>query len=208
MATASAEEYDWLYVDDTTQSRHDVLETLVEIVYEALNGISNKFAGFNDPFWMLAIGVIHDIFHSVGKEPDGITPFQQRLILKIIGKLKDNMNGFYPAILRVLLAAVGPYEHQAPQPNATAFNILKDAMYIVLRRLPKLADKKPRKLSDYFPPTVSYNVETKRITHTYRSGSAVVTDVSKLEIPALSLVKKSLRRRLTPSEIESARRTY
>src|SRR5258708_3463261 len=164
LAGVTAVEYQSMYLGNIDDRRHDVLETLVEIIYEALNAVANNFKGFDDPYWMLAMDVMHDIFHSIGTEPDGVTPFQQRLTVKIIGKLKDNMKGYYPAILRVLLAAVCPYKHQAPQPNSTAFNILKDAMYIVLRRLPKLAEKEPTKIAKYFPPGISYDPKTNRIT--------------------------------------------
>jgi hypothetical protein len=121
LAASSTAQYQRLFVTDPEARRNDVLETLVEIVYEALNSVANNFKSFDDPFWTMVMDVMHYTFNSVGTEPDGVTPFQQRLMLKIVHKLKDNVNGFYPAILRVLLAAVGPYEHQVAQPNATAF---------------------------------------------------------------------------------------
>ncbi len=79
---------------------------MVEIVDEALNAIANNFRGFDDPFWILLMDVMRETFNSIGAEPDGMTPFQQRLTLKLVHKLKDNMNGYYPAILRVLLRDV------------------------------------------------------------------------------------------------------
>jgi hypothetical protein len=48
--------YDALFVTNV-EHRSDVLETLVEIVYDALTSISNEFKGFDDPFWHLALDV-------------------------------------------------------------------------------------------------------------------------------------------------------
>ena len=163
--------YQALFVSNPAFYRHDVLETLVEIVYEALASIANLFKSVDDPFWILAIDVMHDVFHSVGEQPDGMAPFQQRLALKLIHKLNENMGGFYPAICKVLLATVGPYHHQAEQPNRTAFNVFKDAVYVALRRLPHLASTKPDKVGDYLPPNVGYHPATSQLVHSYRDGT-------------------------------------
>jgi hypothetical protein len=208
LAALSADDYQHLFVTDTEVPRADVLETLVEIVDEALNAIAKQFKGVDDPFWIMLMDVMRQIFNSIGSEPDGMTPFQQRLALKLVNKLADNMNGYYPVIVRVLLSAVGPYKHHAAQQNATAFNILKDAMYVVLRRLPNLAQKRGDKIAAYFPPNVTYEVATNKITHAYRGGGVEVTDLSALRIPALSLLEPSLRRLLTSQERDAAARGF
>jgi hypothetical protein len=208
LARVSKREYESLFVTDVSAYRHDVLETMVEIVFEALNGIANKFKGVDDVFWSLAIDVMHRVFQSAGSEPAGLTPFQQRLALKIVDKLRDNINGYYPSLLRVLLATVGPYAQSAPQENRTAFNILKDALYIVLRLLPKLARNKPEKIEGYLPPNVSYDVQSQCLSHMYRGGQVVVTDISVLRISALSLTSKSIRRPLTSNERKAAERDF
>ncbi len=81
-------------------------------------------------------------------------------------------------------------------------------MYIVLRQLPKLAQKRGDKIAAYFPPNVTYDVVKNQITHTYRGGGVRVTDLSALRIPALSLLKPSLRRPLTSEEQAAARRGF
>jgi hypothetical protein len=136
--------YDALFVTDIKQPRNDVLETLVEIVYDALTSISNDFKGVDDPFWHLAFDPFHRGFPSVGDEPDGMTPFQQRLALKMMAKLRENMRGFYPAICTVLLSCIGPHTATPGQPNRTAFNILKDAVYSELQHLQQF---QPRTMS-------------------------------------------------------------
>jgi hypothetical protein len=194
LSRLTSREYDQLYVNDPKQYRSDVLETFVEIVYEALACISNKFKGFDDPFWMTGIDVFHEAIPSIGEQPDGMSPFQQRLTLKIIEKLDDNMNGFYPAICRVLLACVGPYERNAAQRNRTAFNILRDAMYHRLQNFPQLAAERPDKVRDYLPDNVTYDTSTTELTHTYRGGEQVVTKLSGLNLGPVSLVAQDARR--------------
>ncbi len=182
-------DYEALYVVDPKQYRHDVLETLVAVVYEALAAISNRFTGVQDAFWTTAIRTFLMTFPRHGHQPDGMTPFQQRLTLLLIDKLRDNMNGFYPAICRVLLACVGPYHDEAAQPNRTAFNILKDAMYYELQQFPQLAAKKPDKIGDYLPDNVTYSAATTELTQTYRGGGKILTNLSTLNLAPVSLLK-------------------
>ena len=205
LAAAGPQQYDALFVVDIAVHRNDVLETLVEIVYEGIAGVSNKFSGVNDPFWTMTMDVMHDMFHAIGAQPDGLTPFQQRLALKLSRRMAVNMNGFYPAVCRVLLATVGPYQHAASQPNRTAFNILKDMLYIHLKtKLHSLAASKPKQLSHYLPPNVTYHPN--RLTHTYGDGSRRVTDLSALSLHAFSLTSERLRRGLTVDEREAVKR--
>jgi hypothetical protein len=208
MASVDPQSYNALFVNDISVHRSDVLETLVEIVDEAVGGIANNFKGVDDPFWMMSMDVVHDIFHKIGEQPDGLTPFQQRLALKLNRGLNINLDGFYPAACRVLLATVGPYYHQAGQSNKTAFNILKDLLYIQLKRFHHLAEVKPEKVSHFLPPNVTYHRKTNRLTHTYRGGGTQVTDLSTLAIPALSLVSKKVRRTLTDNEQRAAKDHY
>jgi hypothetical protein len=186
--------YEMLFVTDPEKYRSDVLETLVEIVFDGLTAIANRFKGVEDRFWHTAIDTFQKAFPSIGEQPDGMTPFQQRLALKIIEKLNDNMKGFYPAISRVLFACVGPYDHKAGQKNRTAFNILKDAMYFELLQLPDLATNKPDKIRDYFPDNVTFDVSTKNLTHTYFGGEQAVTDLKMLNLSPVSLIANDIRR--------------
>jgi hypothetical protein len=194
LASLDADQYQSLYVSDATVYRSDVLETLVEIVYEALAAISNRFKGVDDVFWMTAIEAFLKGFPSHGQQPDGMTPFQQRLALKLIEKLRDNMKGFYPAMCRVLLACVGPYVHHAPQPNRTAFNILKDAVYFELQQFPQLAATKPHKIAAYLLDNFTYDAATTDLTQTNRNGAQAITRLSTLNLSPVDLVAKNVRR--------------
>jgi len=192
--SVSPDYYASLFVDDPTKHRSDMMEALVDIIVEALQGIANKFKGFEDPFWSQALKILGDVFPQFRDQPDGLTPLQQRVVLKLIGELEDNMKGFYPAISRVMLACVGPYERNALQPGRTAFNILRDGMYLELKKLPLLAASKPKKLLDFLPDNLSFEYADSTLTHTYRDGAKVSTNLRTLLLPAVSLVDPALRR--------------
>jgi len=130
-----------------------------------------------------------------------MTPFQQRLALKLIEKLRDNMKGYYPAMCRVLLACVGPYVHQAPQLNRTAFNILKDAVYFELQQFPQLAATKPDKIADYLPDDFTYDVATADLIQTYRNGAQAGTKLSMLNLSPVNLVAKKRSQVATAAEL-------
>jgi hypothetical protein len=207
MAAISDDAYERLYVDDfKDKHKYDVLGVLVEIVFDGLKSISNRFRGPNDPFWLMAHEAMSRSFQHIREQPDGMTPFQQRLAILIIDGLQDNMNGWYPSISRIVLAALGPYRENAQQPNATAYNILKDAAYIELQKLPELATEHPEKLGDYFPDNVGYDVAKNTLTHTYFGGGTAVTALASLNINPVDVANKALRRRLTDDESKEAER--
>ena len=164
------------------------------VVVAIVRPVRAQAARLDDAFWDTAIETFHNGFPSIGAQPDGMTPFQQRLALKLIGKLSHNMKGFYPAVSRVLLACVGPYVHQAPQPNRTAFNILKEAVYFELKQFPQLAATKPDKIADKLPDNVTYDVATTDLVQTNRSGTKRVTKLSTLNLSPIDLVATNVRR--------------
>jgi hypothetical protein len=200
LASLPQDDYDDLFVTNLAAHRSDVLETLVEIVYEFLTAIANRFKGFDDPFWMTAIEVFLDTFPTDQHEPIGMTPFQQRLAIKLIGKLDQNMEGWYPAICKVLLSCIGPYPQPLSRPSGTAFGILRDAMYAELQRLPRLAVTKPDKFADFLPDNVTYDVATRQLAHMYRGGNPTITDLTPLNLGPVSLIDPGIRRPLTDEE--------
>lgn len=206
MATQEEHSYNAMFVTEPERFRHDALEPLVEIVFNALCHISKGFTGSDDPFWHVAIETMIEAYNPIGEQPDGLTPFQQRLTLKLLDKLKDNMNGFYPAVCRVLLSTVGPYQGNAVQPNLTAFNILRNVMYRELKRLPDLATGEPEKIQDYLPDTTTFDSDKGTLTHTYARGEQHVTDLNTLEVIDIDLIDEAHRRALTDEEREAAER--
>jgi hypothetical protein len=107
LANVDAPTYESLFVDQLNDRPSDMLDALVEITMEAWLGIANRFKGFDDHFWLLAIQSFDKAFPMHRDQPDGVTPFQQRLMIRVLDKLRDNIKGFYPSISRVLLACVG-----------------------------------------------------------------------------------------------------
>ncbi|MBS9720698.1 hypothetical protein JYU29_08370 [Tianweitania sp. BSSL-BM11] len=205
LAATPDDAYELLYVDDLRDKhKYDILGVLVEIVFDGLQAISNKFRGPNDPFWLMAHDVMSMAFDPIRQQPDGMTPFQQRLAILIIDGLKDNMNGWYPSISRVVLSTVGPYEQNAQQPNATAYKILKDAAYLEFKKLPELAKEHPEKLGHYLPDNIDYDAMANTLAHTYFGGSIALTKLTSLNIDPVNITDKALRRRLTDDEKERA----
>jgi hypothetical protein len=186
---ATKQQLDGLYVFDTSKYRGDTLETLVAIVYDALAFASNHFEGSNDPFWFVCSEAFHQAFPSFGDVPDGMTPFQQRLAIRLIKKLHDNMNGYFPSLCRVMLTFLGPYVHDVEQPNRTAFRILKDAAYRELINLSDIPSDSPGKIEDYLPPNITYDVATKVL----KFSRDRTTDLSALVIQPVSLHPGSIR---------------
>jgi hypothetical protein len=81
----------------------NLVATVAEIVYDSLESLANSFDGIDDRNWSHAISVFMDIFPSFGDPSVGFDPLQQRLAIKLVDKLRDNMKGYYPSISRVLL---------------------------------------------------------------------------------------------------------
>jgi hypothetical protein len=209
MASLGPKSYDMLYLyADENHPRHDVLESLVETVFEGLMGISNRFKGSDDPFWHLAIDLMHEGFNSRSEDPDGMTPFQQRLALKIIDKLEDNMRGYFPSVSKVMLATIGPFEGPTIHPTRNAFNILRLAAYAVLQNLPEMGEKDPEKAAKYLPDNIALDAAAGTITQTYSfRGEKVTTDLRALKLEPISLFV-DIRRPMTAEEIQKAQYEY
>ena len=171
-----------LFITDPKKFRHDAIDTVASIVYESLACIANTFNGVDDDAWTHAIGVSLDLYPPHDSEPVGMNPLQQQLAVQLIDKLRHNMDGFYPAISRVLLATIGPYAGHSQVSKRTAHVILKDAVYKELQKLPALHAKSPEKVADCFPASVTYDATTNTITHTYRGGGTLSTDLGALSI--------------------------
>lgn len=176
-----------LYITDVKEFRHDLVKSIAGIAYESLACLANNFSGFDDDAWMHAIGLIHEIYPAHESEPVGMDPLQQQLALLLLDKLRDNMNGYYPAMTRVLLATIGPYTGTPNITKRTAYIILKDAIYQELKKLPALHAKNPEKFDKFLPETTTYDSASQTLIHTYRGGNTVSTN-----LPALVIVDQEL----------------
>ena len=179
-----------LFITDPKAFRQDLVDTIASTVYESLACVANTFAGVEDDAWTHAIGVFLDIYPPHEAESIGMNPLQQHLAIQLIDKLRQNMNGLYPAISRVLLATVGPYAGHPQVSKRKAYVILKDAVYKELQRLPALHAQSPEKVGDYFPATVTYDASSNTIIHTYRGGGTLSTDLGALDISDVDLTNQ------------------
>lgn len=144
--------------------------------------------------WIHAISVFGDVFPTIGQLSTGLDPFQQHVGLRLIDKLHQNMQGYYPTISRVLLAVAGPCERNEQIAKSSAFGIFQDAMYRELIKLKDLSIEKPDKIDDYFPPQVKYDSASDTLTFAYRFGEPIVTNLATLDISAIDLLDPRHRR--------------
>jgi hypothetical protein len=191
--------YNMLFAENLEKYRHDSVGRIARLLAEYLICISSKFQGIDDPAWSSAWEVWDEIFQRFGDVPVGLSPLQQAVAIKLIEKLKDNIDGYYPTLSRVLLAMIGPYETKAPEKKGSAAAILKDAVYFELKRLPELYKKSPEKLQERLPPNVTYHHATRTLTHTYSDGKQLKTKLTSLRVGSVDLLaEKNLRRRNDP----------
>ena len=132
--------------------------------------------------------MFHDIFPSFGDQAVGLDPLQQRLAIKLVDKLRENMKGYYPSISRVLLAVIGPYDRREQITKAMPAGIIREAVYKELQKLKDLHTAKPDKFEDYFPPQIRYDAATDSLTFTYRFGDALTTNLGSLDLDEVSLI--------------------
>ena len=175
-------------VKERPQYWHNLVATIATIVYESLESIANSFDGIDDSNWPHAISVFMDVFPTHSDPSPGFDPFQQQVAMRLVEKLRQNMQGFYPAISRVLLPVIGPYERHEQISNLSAFGILRDAVYKELQKLRLLHTEKPDRFEDYLPPQVKYDPKADTLTFAYRSGDTRRTDLSTLNIADVDLL--------------------
>jgi len=150
-----------LYAEkDESNPWDNLVAAIAEIVYDSLASLANSFEGIDDRNWSHAISVFHDIFPSFGDQAVGLDPLQQRLAIKLVDKLRENMKGYYPSISRVLLAVIGPYDRREQITKAMPAGIIREAVYKELQKLKDLHTAKPDKFEDYFPPQIRYDAAT------------------------------------------------
>lgn len=189
------ETYENLYAVIDKQRGHTVLDYLSETIVEMLYSFANDFEGHEDAFWSTAIGIFDAVFDKVGKQPDGMDPLQQRVAIKFIDKVKENMDGFYPALTRVLLPVIGPYEDPANKNPNSAYSLLRKAFYAELMRFPELYKKDPEKADDYLPKNVRYDAKNAALVQIYSLGEEIPTSLLTLSIESVSFKANAVRRK-------------
>lgn len=174
-----------LFKKSEEHSNHsNLVELVAEITFDSLENISNGFTDFHGRFWFHSIEVYHDIYSPIRNNPLGLNPLQQHLAIKLIDKLKDNMDGYYPSLSKVLIAIIGPYKKEKFE-EGTAGALLQDAVYNELKRLSDLYKKSPDKIESFLPSNVKYDPNRNTLVHEGRNKSIVETNLSDLNITAV-----------------------
>jgi hypothetical protein len=175
-------------IDDGNAWRDSqVVDAIAKLTIDYWNSIANDFQGFGDPNWTSALDTWDACFDRYGVQPSGMDPLQQRVALLMRKKIDDNMMGWYPALTRLCLSMLGPYEVKDGSNPDAACGLVRRDFYSRLKKLPQLAKDKPEKFKDYLPPNVSLDVDTETLTYTYSYGTAATTVLSGLTIAPVSL---------------------
>jgi hypothetical protein len=180
-----------LFVTDPKGRQYsgNIVGIVASIVFDNFEEIANAFKGIDDQEWTHAISLFMDIYPSIGTAPEGMDALQQQLALRLLAKVRENMNGWYPAVTRVLLAVVEPYKRKS-QADRSAYALFRDAFYRELQKLTELHVKKPDKVIDFLPDNVAYDAGKNILTHSFRSGKVAITNLSELSIPEIDLCKE------------------
>jgi hypothetical protein len=186
-AGMSPQELSALYKSSSEDRRNDALEMLTNTVFGAITGMANSFEGYEDPFWSMALDIFRKAFDQYNSDAKYLSPFQQRLALMILDKLDDNLNGYYPAILRVLIWCVYPRLDAKAEEAERPMQILASAVHAKLQTFPAFAGKKPDKVREYLPKNVRYNFITQEFTHVYADGAEASTKIAEGS-PAVDLL--------------------
>ncbi len=168
--------------------RNWLVDTIAEIVVDSLEAIANKFDDVDSNFWHHAVEIYNKVFEPWSDdEPEGLNPLQQVIAIKFQKKLRENMKGYYPAITRVLLLVVGPYERNENREKRTADAIMRDILYFEMKKLPDLLAAKPDKFSGFLPKIVRYDEKANTLTRTFRLGEDKSTDLNLINPPEIDL---------------------
>jgi hypothetical protein len=175
-------------VKDHERFEHANLASITaELIFEVFEAFSNDFDGFDDRFWHMAFDLWRRLFSDYPKASKGMNPVQQRLALLLLDKVDDNLAGYYPAILRVLLCTVGSYSAATNENRKTPGVIFRRALYSKLRGFKSLAMAQPDKFADYLPAHVTYDISEDTFVHTSRNGEKQLTKMREIrpQMPSL-----------------------
>jgi hypothetical protein len=159
---------------------------------------ANDFNGHEDVYWTSAHGLFSDVFPRFGSQTDGMNPLQQRVAIKFMHKVKQNMEGYYPALTRDLVSLIGPYRDAVTENPRSAFSLLREAFYAELRRFPEVYQSAPEKAGHYLPKDVRYDAENASLVKIYRLGRERSTELRTLTIGPVSFAAEAIRNKPDP----------
>jgi hypothetical protein len=145
------------------------------------------FPGPKQRNWLNGLKVFKELFESIGQQPEGLDPIQQRVAIKILEKVRENIKGWYPELLRLVLMMIGPHGTKAGQAG-TAFAILQDAVYAELKNLTLNFAHTDAKMEHFLPDYVSFDGHSGALIFNFpHGGGTVPCDVKALQIPPIDL---------------------
>jgi hypothetical protein len=112
-------------------------------------------------------------------------PIQLYVAKKLVLKVKDNLSGLYPPVLKVLLGLIGPYGER--EQDRRAFDLLAENFYAQVKSLSSIKLRNGAQLSEFLPTNVYYDFETDALIHTYFGGSTAITFLGDLHPSPLPL---------------------
>jgi hypothetical protein len=172
-----------------SEGSHEVssIDSIAEIVISVLENTSYEFSGFDDPFWPMAREIWDAVMPRFGSEGTGMDPLQQRVVLKLIEKTTETIEGWYSPLPRQALAIIGPYPAKPETGERSAFKICRDLFYLEFKAYPAFYAKDPERAKSFLPNNVRYDPETTGLIHRYSFGSEDHTNLGQLQIPPASL---------------------
>lgn len=181
-----------LYAQLGNNADNNVFEAISDIVCKSLSAVADNFSGPGDSYWLYAREIFGNVFPSSSNAPIGMDPLQQRVALKIIEQVSENVTGVYPALSRVLLSIFGPYGSHGNAPTGSAFDLLETAVYNELKQLPQLAKDPKAKIGDFLPDNVRYDAAKDELVHTYVGGTERRTHLAGLSLPQVTFASSDV----------------
>lgn len=177
-----------LFARELQGYQDDLVHSVASIAFESLVSVAMVFKGPEHQAWHHVIGVFMEVYPRHESEVEGMDPLQQQLAVQLLKKLIENVEeGWYPALSRVLLAALGPFGGQPQFTKRTAHVILRDGVYKELQKLAALHAKDQNKIGDFLPTNVKYDATANTLTHIFWGGSTQITNLGELNIPDIDL---------------------
>lgn len=198
--SASAAERQRPYANPDNPSDLSVLDSLTEMVISVLENTSYEFRGFDDPLWSMAREIWETVLPRFGVQSAGLDPLQQRFVLKLIEKTRENMEGWYSPLSRQALAVIGPYAAKVESSERTAFKVCRDAFYQEFKEFPAVYEGNSERAKTFLPDNVRYDPQTATLVHRYSFGGEDKTALLSLEIAPFSLAPETRGLAAMPSD--------
>jgi hypothetical protein len=189
---APAAERQLLYAPVDAPGDLSVLDSIAEMVISVLENTSNEFSGFDDKFWNMAREIWDSVLPRFGVQAPGMDPLQQRFVLKLIEKTRENMEGWNVPLSRQALAVIGPYAAKVESKERTAFKICRDLFYYEFKEFPAFYERDVERAKTFLPNNVRYEPESATLVHRYSFGGEDRTDLPSLEIAPISLTAETI----------------